>query len=83
MNKLRDFILLLIFYDALTVSGILETSQATQNYRFMEYINIKGKPGKVKKIIKNILKRGRESDTYPATDSRHRWSVQKTTKNDN
>jgi hypothetical protein len=30
-----------------------------------------------------MLKRGGESDTYLATDSRHRWSAQVTMKNDN
>jgi hypothetical protein len=30
-----------------------------------------------------MLKRGKESDTYLVTDSRHRWSAQKTMKNVN
>jgi hypothetical protein len=34
-------------------------------------------------FIKYMLERGRESDTYLATDSRHRWSAQKTMKNEN
>ena len=33
--------------------------------------------------IYNMLKRRKESDTYLATDSRHRWSAQMTMKNDN
>jgi hypothetical protein len=32
---------------------------------------------------KNMLKRRKESGTYLATDSRHHWSRQMTTKNDN
>ena len=33
-------------------------------------------------LIKNVLKRRKESGTYLATDSRHRWRVQMTMKND-
>ena len=32
---------------------------------------------------KHMLKRRKESGTYLATDSRHRWSAQMTMKNDN
>ena len=35
------------------------------------------------KVIKNMLKRRKESSAYLATDRRHRWSVQMTMKNDN
>ena len=38
-----------------------------------DLINIKGKPGKVE-LIKNMLRKRKESDTYLATVSRHRWS---------
>ena len=33
-------------------------------------------------IVKNVLKRRKESGTYLATDSRHHWRVQMTMKND-
>ena len=34
-------------------------------------------------MIKNMLKRRKESDTYLATFRRHRWSTQMTMKKDN
>ena len=37
----------------------------------------------LKTQIKNMLKRRKESGSYLATDSRHRWSVQMTRKNYN
>jgi hypothetical protein len=33
-------------------------------------------------MIRNVLKRRKESGTYLATDSRHRWRVQMMVKND-
>ena len=63
------------------VSRLLGTYRHKNTY-YRDIINIKGKPGK-EKLYKNMLKRRNESDTYLATDSKHRWSAQMTMKNDN